>query len=73
MWIVREENVLLSLWSKKPYLGWYNGPKWMADGYFTVDGINKELFPEVTFENSPQEVKIILINDLNSELKWIKI
>ena len=34
---------------------------------------DKGMFPEVTFENSPQEVKIILINDLNSEKKWIKI
>ena len=58
MWIAREENGLLALWSKKPYLGWYDGPKWMAKGAFTADEINKELFPEVTFENSPVKVEL---------------
>ena len=30
--------------------------------YWCIDGINRNLFPEVNFENSPQEIELNIIN-----------
>ena len=65
----------LYLFVKKPVLLSQYGKRFWAvdenemevwDGCVQLD---PEMFPKVTFENSPKEVEIILINDLNSELK----
>lgn len=55
LWIARDKYGLWLL-TTKPYID---------DDMFTCDGniycIDCDLFPEITFENSPQEVKIELI------------
>lgn len=50
-------------YAKKPLLNFYDGLYYdsdMEDQYLSID---KHLFPEVTFENSPQQVEIKLIKD----------
>ena len=59
MWIARDKDGTLSLYGDKPviekYCDYYST---CLDYYLPLD---KELFPEVTFENSPQEVELKLI------------
>lgn len=57
-WIARNKSGTLVLWFNKPVkqeYGWYNN-----DGYFLLDS---DKFPEVTFENSPQQVEIKLVKE----------
>ena len=65
LWIARNKSGTLVLWFKKPVkLGyeWYNN-----DGYFILDSVQSPTFgeatpfPEVTFENSPQQVELKLV------------
>lgn len=60
-WIARDENGLLGLHKQKPYEypGLY-GTKVFIGGVF-ICNLDSDEFPEVTFENSPQEVEIKLI------------
>ena len=61
MWIAREKNDALYLNESKPTLQevFANTWWWMCDkGMMRIDD---NLFPEVTFENSPQEVELELI------------
>ena len=61
LWIARDQGIrniegALFLYVNKPASYgemWYNG-----EGSYTIDN---RLFPEVTFENSPQEVELKLI------------
>lgn len=56
MWIARDENGTLALHESEPYCPystWHN-----SNQEFYLDN---DLFPEVTFENSPQQVEIKLI------------
>ena len=56
IWIARDADSLLYLYSKKPVLvGNY------FDSKYLIGEINKTSFQEVTFENSPQEVELKLI------------
>ena len=58
LWIARNKSGTLVLWFNKPVKQgeeWYNN-----DGFFILDS---DLFPEVTFENSPYKVKIELIKE----------
>ena len=71
LWIAREKNGSLRLYARKPIkIGGYfyihdgytridNGTRLSAGWY--IDGINRNLFPEVTFENSPQQVELKLV------------
>ena len=55
LWIARDLSGTLVLWFNKPVkqgVRWYNN-----DGFFVLDPVQ---FPEVTFENSPQEVQLYL-------------
>lgn len=65
LWIARNKSGTLVLWFKKPVKegdGWYNN-----DGFFILDSVQDPTFgevipfPEVTFENSPQEVELKLV------------
>ena len=67
LWIVRNKSGTLALWFNKPVKqgeGWYNN-----DGFFILDSVQSPTFgevtpfPEVTFENSPQQVEIKLVLD----------
>ena len=58
LWIARDEDGDIYLYKNKPYL--------KAEGIWTCSDqeyfyLDEESFPEVTFENSPQEVEIKLI------------
>ena len=58
LWIAREPSGLLVLSEFK--LIWC-GDYWYATADNMLDLSDKNLFPEVTFENSPQEVELKLI------------
>ena len=62
LWIARNEDNTLKLHFTRPYRyrDHYNSCGTVDE---TIDGIiiDNKLFPEVTFENSPQKVKISLI------------
>lgn len=64
LWIARDKNGSLFLYNKKPTKltdMFISG----GHGFHTI--IDSELFPEVTWENSPQQVELKLIkNDSNS-------
>lgn len=56
MWIARNEDGTLVLHESEPYCPhdtWHNSNQEMY--------LDKNLFPEVTFENSPREVELKLI------------
>lgn len=56
LWITRNKNNTLVLWFNKPMKQgetWYNN-----DGFFILDS---NQFSQVTFENSPKEVELKLI------------
>lgn len=54
----------LWLFNQKPTKYIYNGDKCLTKSDITYYSIDRNLFPEVTFENSPQQVEINLINKL---------
>ena len=56
MWIARDPNEDLFLHAREPFL---EGEKrgWLSCGFIKLD--NDE-FPEVTFENSPMEVELVI-------------
>lgn len=56
IWIARVKSGLLYLHEKKPTT---DGDYWYSSGSWSL--IEFDLFPEVTFENSPQEIEIKLI------------
>lgn len=65
-WVARDLNNSLSLFSDKPKLKFINirGKRiWVGD---FVGAIKSDLFPEVTFENSPQEIELKLVNNMAS-------
>lgn len=63
MWICRDENGHLHLFAKKPqmrYSYYYECMVWHDDALQHVM-LLEMAFPEVTFENSPMEVELKLI------------
>ena len=65
LWIARDFDGDLNLYVNKPLLHYINKIYYtiasdMEDDYLNID---KELFPEVTFENSPQLVEIKLVKE----------
>lgn len=71
LWIARDETGELWLFDKKPILRHKNEKDYFKNSWFDMDenglwnyAINNEAFPEVTFENSPQEVELKLVKDL---------
>lgn len=60
LWIARDEDGSLFMYREKPILynsRWRNGYAHSKHCFVLPENI----FPEVTFENSPQEVKIELV------------
>ena len=56
LWIAREKSGLLCLYDKEPT---FDSEYWISNGSWSL--IDLEYFPEITFENSPQEVELQLI------------
>ena len=64
LWIGRDIDSNLCLYSKKPKLSEEIEGIWVCSQYgeiVEVIVLPSEYFPEVTFENSPQEIEIKLI------------
>ena len=62
LWIARDTNNDLHLFKNKPnpeVWGSWKGWKGNKYEYFYL---GRDFFPEVTFENSPQEIEIKLVN-----------
>lgn len=59
-WIARDEDGLLYLYMKKPYLITHTH---YFDNEYLIGEIDKDLFPEVTFKNSPKEVELKLVKE----------
>ena len=58
LWIARDKEGMLALCEDKPTYSHKNGDIWLtADFPFYID---KNKFSEVTFENSPKEVELII-------------
>lgn len=64
LWIARDFDGYLNLYVNKPSLdsndNMYYTDSDMEDDYLNID---KESFPEVTFENSPQQVEVKLLKE----------
>lgn len=62
-WIARDKSGYLTLWKNKPkYRYCWNGSMDWMDGCRIANVIyDKSIFPEVAFENSPQEVEFKLV------------
>lgn len=64
LWVARDFDGILNLYINKPKLdsndNMYYTDSDMEDDYLNID---KDLFPEVTFENSPQQVEIKLVKE----------
>lgn len=61
LWAARDFNNKLSLFSNKPklkFVSMHGKSTWIGD---FAAAVKSDLFPEVTFENSPQEVEIKLV------------
>lgn len=61
LWIARDNDGTLLIHFYEPII---DGLEWISLDYRIID---KNLFPEVTFENSPQEVELKLKNELSFE------
>ena len=61
LWRCRDRYGWLTLHEERPF---NNSGMWFSDNGTTHPyiRISKDLFPEVTFENSPQEVELKLIS-----------
>lgn len=59
MWIARDTDGELYLYPNKPIKGDYRFTcKYVYDDYIAL---NSDYFPEITFENSPKQVELKLI------------
>lgn len=61
LWIARDKNGALALYTVKPTLCYNKQYEGTYDSQM-ID-LDEELFPEVTFENSPQQVEVKLVKD----------
>ena len=67
MWIARTIGRDLQLFPEEPFYReecdmWYYWKEWTPSSHMLSEGslIDPSLFPEVTFENSPQEVELVI-------------
>lgn len=58
LWIARDRSGILRIYDNKPKVDKRKQEIMSIGGYYEI---NINLFPEVTFENSPRKVKISLI------------
>ena len=65
LWISRNQDGSLWLHEEKPSLVYDDElRKWYYEGVSFLDFYDESVFPEVTFENSPQEVELKLVKEL---------
>jgi hypothetical protein len=58
VWIARDKNGILTIFKNKPILYMDNAWYCKDDYDFDYSTVNKDMFPEVTFENSPKQLII---------------
>lgn len=63
LWIARDLDNMLSIYEDEPIL---RNNKFLPNFNESCNWteLNREEFPEITFENSPQEVELKLVNKL---------
>lgn len=62
LWAARNENGTLEIHQRKPSISKITGrPMWIDGGF--VGFVFDDVFPEITFENSPQMVELKLVKD----------
>lgn len=60
LWIARNDGGTLEIYRRKPTISKVTDkPVWVCGEF--IGFILNDIFPEVTFENSPQEVEIKLV------------
>lgn len=59
LWIARDKNGALALYTVEPIL--YYGVQYEGTYKSQMIELDENLFPEVTFENSPQVVEVKLV------------
>lgn len=57
LWISRDKDGSLYLWRNKP-IKQYNENRFMYGGY--IGELIQDLYPEITFENSPKRIEFKL-------------
>ena len=62
LWIARDKDGTLSLTDEKPILS-VSRTNWLTSGNSSYIELSKDMFPEVTFENSPQRVELKLLEE----------
>ena len=68
MWIARNQDGSLWLHEEKPSLVYDDELKsWYYECGSFLDFYDESLFPEVTFENSPMEVELKLVNNVQGK------
>lgn len=63
LWIARDEDGFLGLYRTQPILNkerYRYNEEWDGD---YISPLPKSFFPEVTFENSPQEIELNLVSN----------
>ena len=70
LWIARDASGELWLFDKKPILRNKNDNEYFTHSWFDMDDdgtfnyrIDMDCFPEVTFENSPQKVRLEIVKE----------
>ena len=64
LWIARDLDGYLCLYGKKPKLSEEITGNWVCsqyDNFVNIIILPFEYFPEITFENSPQEIELKLV------------
>ena len=65
MWIARNEDGTLALFNSEPMCFYEEGLSRYWAGHALY--LSRYEFPEVTFENSPMEVELKLVNDVQGK------
>jgi hypothetical protein len=62
LWIARDLDGTLFLTDEEPILG-VSRTNWLTSGNLSYIELSKDMFPEVTFKNSPQRVELKLLEE----------
>ena len=62
LWIARDENGELCLFDDKPTIS-VSKTRWLSPANVEFMLLDSTLLPEVTFENSPQKVRLELVKE----------
>lgn len=60
LWITRNSMELLQIWKSIPKKHNWDGEVVWSDGDEPAGELDTELFADITIENSPQRIKIVL-------------